>query len=228
MRPGARSSICLLTLLVLINGCGHGLMQTAKTAPAGELEMNLSAGYIHNEMVENRGHALTNMPVQLGLRYGITDQVDVGASVFMGAGALLDGKYNFMPADHALALSLQAGLGLAYGLLSDNTSIVELPMRALISYQLPNARLTPYAGIGLTVFWVNNYEPENAPAPDQKQADRAGYGDGMLLASLGVELFSDSAVQMLLEYSYFRPVFDDPGDNFSFVDNHIFQVGMKF
>ena len=54
------------------------------------------------------------------------------------------------------------------------------------------------------------------------------HGDGVLTVTAGLELFSRSPTRLLVEYSYFRPVLDDPGDGFAFADNHVFQVGLRF
>jgi len=94
-------SRCTIALFIaagaLLSGCGLGMLQTAKTTPAGELDFSLAAGYLHNEMIEIRDVGLGNLPVNFGVRYGATDHLDVGATVFMGLGVMPDVKYNFLP-----------------------------------------------------------------------------------------------------------------------------------
>ena len=65
---------CAIALFIaagaVLSGCGLGMLQTAKTTPAGELDFSLAAGYMHNEMIEVRNVGLGNLPVNFGVRYG--------------------------------------------------------------------------------------------------------------------------------------------------------------
>ena len=110
----------ILAATALFSGCGLGMLQTARTTPAGELDFFLAAGYLHNEMIEVRDFGLTNLPVNFGVRYGVTDNLDIGATLFMGAGVVPDVKYNFLPPDCQLAVSLQAGFGAAHDVFAGN------------------------------------------------------------------------------------------------------------
>ena len=40
--------------------------------------------------------------------------------------------------------------------------------------------------------------------------------------------FSNSSVQLLLEYGFWTQVVDDPGDFYSFDDNHLVSAGVRF
>ncbi|MBN2498390.1 MAG: hypothetical protein JXR96_27615 [Deltaproteobacteria bacterium] len=212
-------------LLALLSGCGLGLMQTARTTPPGELDANVAAGYVYNQMIEERGHALTNFQLQLGLRYGVCEQLDLGASLFMGVGALLDAKYNFLPADLPLAAALQAGFGAARDIGSGAT-VLHLPLRAVVSYDFLSGWLIPYAGLGLGLFWILGYGGE--AHADGELVGRTGSGDGLIMLSAGLALFGGTACALYVEYSWWRPVLDDPGDRFAFADNHIFMAGVRF
>jgi hypothetical protein len=89
------------------------MMQTAKTTPAGVLEYRWAVGYVHNDMVDERGFAFTNVPGHFSMRYGATDQLDIGMTAFMGFGIMPDVKYNFLPPESPLAVSLQTGFAAA-------------------------------------------------------------------------------------------------------------------
>ncbi len=216
-----------VVLLGALSGCGYGLMQTARPVPAGEVEVILGGGLVYNDMVPDRGVAFDNGLAHVALRYGLTEGVDLGAKLFMGLGALVDGKVNLAPPGAPVAISVQLGLGGAAATDSRgdhlNVVVVHSPVRLLASWEL--GPVTPYAGVGYGFFWIFGY---GDPEPDVRYAARGGYGDGLLMAHAGVELFSDAAVSILIEYGYWTQVVDDPGDFFSFEDNHIVSAGVRF
>ncbi len=209
----------------LAAGCGAGLMQTARTTPQGTTEFKASAGYVYNFMVEERGNTPTNVPFQLGMRYGAGPRVDVGVSTFMGLGGLVDAKLNLIAGDSPLAVAVQGGLGLAGFPSDDDAAMVHVPVRAMISYDLDQRSVTPYAGLGLGMFWLFGYPTSEG---DGEPVDRAGHGDGVLLCSAGVELGGRRSRSYFLEYSYWRPVLDDQGDGYAFARNHMFLVGTRW
>jgi hypothetical protein len=184
-----------LSLLVLgvatLSGCGLGMLQTAKTTPKGDLDFSLAIGYLHNEMTDVRGFAFTNVPLHLGLRYGLTDNLDLGAALFMGLGLMTDVKYNFLPPGNPLGISLQGGLAAAYDEMALATTI-HLPARALVSYEIADGALTPYAGFSFGLYWIFGYGDNDQPDPGTNLASREGHGDGVIAASLGLEFFSRS------------------------------------
>jgi hypothetical protein len=213
-----------LACLLLAPGCGLGLMQTGKTTPPGTWKTRVGGGYIHNEMVAERGRGLTNYPLQIGWRHGVNDQTDLGVELLLGAGVQLDGKHNLRPSTDPLALAVQAGAGAAH-VLGTDTNIAQIPVRGIASYDLGEA--TPYLGLGLEVVWIFGYEPETTLPPGAMPVGRKGHGDGNLTANAGVDLTLRSGNHLLLELAYRTPVFDDPGDDFAFVDNFVFLVGLR-
>jgi hypothetical protein len=66
--------------------------------------------------------------------------------------------------------------------------------------------------------------------PDVDYAERRGYGDGVLQITAGARVVLFRRVRttghLALGYSYWHQVVDDPGDNYSMVDNHF--VGLGF
>jgi opacity protein-like surface antigen len=213
-----------LVVVLLASGCGLGLMQTGKTTAPGTWKTRFGGGYLHNEMVAERGRSITNYPVQIGWRYGVNEQTDVGAELLMGGGAQLDGKHNLRPSTDPLAVAVQAGAGAAH-VLGTNAEIAQVPVRGIVSYDLGEA--TPYLGLGLEVVWIFGYESDNPLPPGAMPVGRRGHGDGNLTASAGIDLTLGTNRHMLLELAYRRPVFDDPGDGFSFVDNFVFLFGLR-
>jgi hypothetical protein len=213
-----------LVVVLLASGCGLGLMQTGKTTAPGTWKTRFGGGYLHNEMVAERGRSITNYPVQIGWRYGVNEQTDVGAELLMGGGAQLDGKHNLRPSTDPLAVAVQAGAGAAH-VLGTNAEIAQVPVRGIVSYDLGEA--TPYLGLGLEVVWIFGYESDNPLPPGAMPVGRRGHGDGNLTASAGIDLTLGTNRHLLLELAYRRPVFDDPGDGFSFVDNFVFLFGLR-
>lgn len=213
-----------LVLLAFSSGCGLGLMQTGKTTPPGHWKTRFGGGYLHNEMVAERGRAITNYPLQIGWRYGVNDQTDMGVELLMGGGLQLDGKRNLRPSTDPLAVAIQAGAGAAT-VLGSEAEIAQVPVRGIVSYDAGDA--TPYLGLGLEVVWIFDYDAANDLPPGAMPVGRKGHGDGNLTANLGVDFRLGLNRHLLLEVAYRRPVFDDPGDNFSFVDNFVFLFGLR-
>lgn len=214
-------------LAILAGGCGVGLMQTGRTTPKGTMDVQVAAGYAYNHMIEERGHSFTNFPLQLGLRYGLSDRLDLGLALFMGAGALADTKVNLMPADHPLALAVQAGFGAAYDIGGSQGTVLHLPLRAVVSWDFLGGELTPYAGVGFGLFWILGYN-DNTPPSEETLADREGHGDGLLMLSAGLEIFGTGDRSYFIEYTWWKPILDDPGDRFAFAQNHFFMGGVRF
>jgi hypothetical protein len=103
-----------------------------------------------------------------------------------------------------------------------------MPFRAMISCETAGGLVTPYAGASFGLYWIYDYgEGENA-GPGGTPAAREDHGDGVLTVTVGVELYSRHEDRILIEYTYFKPLLDDPGDNYSFAENHIFQIGMRY
>jgi opacity protein-like surface antigen len=213
-----------LVLLLLTSGCGLGLMQTGKTTPPGTWKTRFGGGYIHNEMVAERGRTLTNYPLQIGWRRGLDEQTDMGIELLLGGGVQLDGTHNLRPSTDPLALAIQAGAGAAH-VLGTDTNLAQIPVRGIASYDLGDA--TPYLGLGMEVVWIFGYESDLAPPPGAMPVGRKGHGDGNLTANVGVDFELGPHRHLMIELAYRTPVFDDPGDDFAFVDNFVFLLGVR-
>ena len=222
----------LLAGLLLLSGCGLGTLQTAKTTPRGTLDTTVGGGFLHNESSAQR-ESLTvdNFPQYISLRYGVTDQLDVGARLFYFTGLVADVKVNLVDHRSPLAVSVQAGLG---GVASFSNFpadpeyagwFLHLPLTVLVSYQLWG-RLTPYAALGYSFNWI--FDRDDKRQTGERYAERAGYGDGVLTVAVGLELAVTRSFAIMLEYDLYKPVVDDPGDFFSFVDNHLVLIGFRY
>ena len=226
--PLARGLAVLVSMLFFYTGCGLGLLQTAKTTPKGMLRVSGGGGYLYNDNVEDGDPTLGNIPVQIALRYGVTDSLDVGARLFCLAGALADVKYNLMPSKSPLALSVWGGIGAAanvnVGAKSEGWSL-HLPLGVIASYELMGW-LTPYAGLSYGFWWIFGRGGELDP--NVRYASREGYGDGLLTITAGFEFRLGRRFALLLEYNLFEPVVDDPGDFYSFIRSHLVQVGFRY
>jgi hypothetical protein len=132
-------------------------------------------------------------------------------------------KWNLLPSDGRTALALSAGIGGAADPTASNRSaeVVHVPITATLSRAV-TSWLTPYAAVGYGSYWIFDYGQRD---PTQTYAARTGTGDGLLMAHVGVELARASGRALLLEYTYARPILDDPGDSYTFTANHFFSIG---
>ena len=227
-----RCALLVVGLLMMASGCGLGTLQTAKTTPRGTFDWTVGGGYKHDANMEQReGLTLDNFPQYISLRYGVTHQLDVGARLFYLTGLVADVKFNLVDHRSPLAVSVQAGLG---GVASFSNFPVEpeyqgwmlhLPLSVLVSYRLLG-RLTPYAALGYSFNWI--FDRDKDRQAGERYAERAGHGDGVLTVALGLELAVTPSFAIMVEYDLYKPVVDDPGDFFSFVDNHLVLIGFRY
>lgn len=204
---------------ILLTGCGLTSLQTARTVPRGQTQTTVAVSYLRNDQPQ---FFVPYVPLDLMVRHGATDQIDFGARAFLGLGILGDVKWNLLPRDRRTALAVSVGAGgAAYPGSYKGTEIVHVPVGVTASHAV-TSWFTPYASIGYGAYWIFNYADRD---PTMTYAARTGTGDGLLMAHLGIELSGVSGRALLLEYTYARPVVDDPGDQFSFTTNHFFSIG---
>lgn len=216
-------ALLILPALFAAPACGYGLLQTARTVPAGEVELEVGGGLLSNALAEERAYGSANLPLEVGARFGASDRVDVGARLFLGAGVLADAKVGLLDPASPFALAVQAGVGAARDLGGDG-AVLHVPVNLVASYDL-GAHVTPYAALGWGSFWVFGRDPV-VPDAGATAVARTGTGDGLALGTLGVEL-KVGPLGLLGEYRYWKPVLDDPGDGFGFVDEHLFLLGVR-
>ena len=205
----------------LLAGCGMTSLQTARTVPRGETQTTVAVSYLRNDQPD----ILPYLPIDVMVRHGATDRIDWGVRLFLGAGVLGDVKWNLLPCGRRTALAVSVGAGGAVDPAGSQrgSEIVHVPVAATISHAV-TAWFTPYASVGYGAYWIFNYGDRD---PSTTYAARTWTGDGLLMAHLGIELSRASGRALLLEYTYARPVVDDPGDLFSFTTNHFFSIGFR-
>jgi hypothetical protein len=221
--------LAVILVVPALAACGVGVLQTAKTTPGGKLRLTPAVGVIVNESIEERGFTPANVAPNLAFRAGVADRVDIGLSQLMILGLMADAKVNVMPPQWDFALAFCGGLGFAVDAWNVKDSVpwvLHVPVSLMASYTIKD-RVTPYVSAGYSIFWIFGYSVDEDP--NKEYAAREGYGDGVLRLTGGIEiaLGPRRRFAILAEYSYWRPVVDDPGDFYSFVENHIALVGMR-
>lgn len=218
-----RASVVGGLAVVAAAGCGMTRLQTARTVAPGTTQTTLASGLVHNQLAPfgERKH-VPEIPIEVMVRHGATAQLDWGVRTFLGLGVLGDAKWNLL--DHAwpTALALSGGLGAAVSGnsgLDTTAKIASVPVAVTASHTVIPG-LTPYGAVSYSAYWIFDYGT-SPPHP----APRSGTGDGVLGLHVGVELAAASGRALLLEYTYARPVVDDPGDNYLFATNQFFMIG---
>jgi len=225
----ARGRVGLCCVLVAAGaGCGLTRLQTARTVPRGQTQTTVAASLVHTSD-RGFGDFLPLTSLDLMVRHGATDRVDWGVRLFFGGGALGDVKWNLLAPERRTAVSLSAGLGAAYtGSGAGESSATSQPSGGTVHVPVTISAshavqpwLTPYAAVGYGAFWIIGYGTRD---PAQSYAPRSGTGDGLLSLHAGVELARASGRAVLLEYTYARPVVNDPGDSFAFAVSQFISV----
>jgi hypothetical protein len=219
---------------LMVSHCGYGNFQTAKTVPKGSYRITSAQQFQGNEDLDERGVAATNFPPELMVRVGVTDRLDLGASVLMMGGLLIDAKVNVFPRMDRFALAFGGGIGAAldWGSLDvdEMSAVLNLPLKAIVSYRI-GAGFSPYFCLGYSFFWIFGRDASDIPPPEDPNTtyvDRQGYGDGLLRFTVGYEYKFTVRFGLLMEYSFWLPVVDDPGDFYTFIPNHMGGFGFVF
>jgi len=205
------------------SGCAANLLQSARPVEKGKTEFFIAPAVSYNGLVKERGLVVDNAALQLGMRLGVKDNVDIGVRSFLGLGALLEGKYNFMPQESPWALSLRAGFG--GGSYGYGERLWHAPLGVLASYD--HGALTPYGGVTYGAYWIYGREP-NSIDPDLTYAPRKGHGDGLLHLTGGLKWMFASWVGLVIDYTGLVPVVNDPGDFYRFKTTHQAALGLVF
>jgi hypothetical protein len=220
----------LSVALILFAGCGYGQFQTARTTPSGQVRFTAAQLFVNNKNVEERGGvSVANFPQQFDFRVGLSEQVDLGAKLFLFSGVLADTKVNLIPNSSDFAFAAHAGLGAArVDMFAEEkpASVIHSPVGVITSYRFWG-RLSPYLGLDYGFYWIFGRELESRD-PKKVYAKRAGYGDGVGRITVGLEWEASKCLGLLVEYDLLIPLVDDPGDDFAFVINHIVGIGIRF
>lgn len=219
----ARLAACVATAL-LTAGCGFGVLQTARPLPPGAMSVTAGLGSVENEVVAaQHAEQPINLVGDLAFRAGVVDRLDVGISGLWNTGLRVDTKYDVLPSKSRFALSPRGGLGYTVGGGSAFTAFGG----GLASYDVLRW-LTPYVGGTYATYWVRGRTPSDVDlAPNERFADRKGYGDGLVELTAGLSLQLGRSVALLAEVDRWLPAQNDPGDFFRFVPSTVVMGGMQ-
>lgn len=201
-------------------GCGLTHLQTARTTARGQTQTTIGASLIHTS---DRGTELQGLPLvtpEIMVRHGASDRVDWGVRTFVGLGLLADLKWSLLSPERRTALAVSAGFGAAA---DPPRTILHVPLTVTASHTLL-PWLTPYAAMSYGAFWIFGYGDRD---PGVQYAARTGTGDGVVTVHVGLELATRSRRGVFFEYSYARPVVDDPGDFYQFATNQFFSIAFR-
>ena len=214
---------------LLLAGCGVGQLQTARPTPRGKVDLAVGTGFVHNENISARDGSITfsNLPIIVNTRWGLSERVDLGVRWFFLMGMAADAKVNLMPYYHPFALSLSGGIGMAHD--RGYGPVLNIPVAVHASYDFPKG-ITPYAAVGYSAFWILQPKERSDEGLNEGESyvDAKGYGSGLLTVNAGISLDLSKHVALLLEYNFMHQVVNDPGDTYTFIDNHIFLGGIRF
>jgi hypothetical protein len=220
-------SLAVLPLALVLMGAGYGQFQSGHTTAVKKVRVTLGGGFEGNpENIHAQGITPYNFPLHADLRVGVHERVDVGATLLLYAGLIADVKVNVLPPGGDFALAVRAGLGAAADMGERGAWLLHLPVTVIASYRFLDC-LSPYVGFGYGFYWIFG-RPVTDPDPSADYAARAGHGDGVLRLTVGLEWVIGKRVGLSLEYSFLPAVVDDPGDNYSFGDNHMVGVAASF
>ncbi len=227
-----RSASLLAVLAGLAAGCGYGHLQTARPTPKGAIDFTAGWGFVYNKTIQMRreaedggsGVSVSNLPIVLNSRLGITDRQDIGLRMFMLGGLMADTKVNFLNPKSRWAVSGSVGFGAAADVSKKGAYLINLPLSLHASYDFKFG-LTPYVALGYSFFWI--YGRDADPLAGVAYLDRAGHGDHLVTAALGIKQRIGRRAAIFIEYNLWQPVVDDPGDFFSFERSHFFFIGLR-
>ena len=181
--------------VVFLSGCASmSSLQTARTTDKGKLGYGFGAGVVKSELpLEGVDTIDIGAPfLELSARYGIKDNLDVGAKITLIGTSVIDAKYQFL-GDKESKITGSAGLGLGYlSMTSGETEskIFDIMLPMYFSYH-PTDWLAFYANPKY-VLRLNSYSNDT----DSGSSNSHWYG-----VSTGIRL--GKRVGFLLEYSYF-------------------------
>ena len=132
----ARRAIFAAAVALLLAGCGGAALETAHTTPRGTIAVDMATSYVINEHNDDRT-AMAHFWPDLGLRYGATDNLDVGVRMLLLGGVPLvvgvgDNVGVMVLTGVALGVNVWVGVGLCVGVLVGNASPPTSFRRAMV------------------------------------------------------------------------------------------------
>lgn len=142
-RVGVWRSIATVVLLGVIgSGCSFSSLTTASNLPQGEGQFFVAPGYSRYQ--RSQGEPLWAPQLELGGRYGVTDQVEIGGKVWL-PGAQLDVKVGLLEGER-VRMALDPTLGYLGGFEGtpeggDTLHVVTMSVPLLLGWRLGDHEL---------------------------------------------------------------------------------------
>ena len=108
--------IVVLGVVALFSSCASlSSLQTGRTMGDNEFGWGVSAGSVNSELLldDNTSIDISAPLIELGLRYGINEKIDIGLKMALIGTAVVDGKYQFL-GNKVSEFAGSVGLGLGY------------------------------------------------------------------------------------------------------------------
>ena len=200
----------LLMVLIITSSCALSTLQSANTVKPGKMSFFMSGAMLNMDGVSTAG---TFIP-DVGARIGLTKNMDFGIRLF-ALGAFGDLKYAFFQSRHfGPSLAIIGGFGL--NSLGD-TKMYAIDVGPIFSLKLGRL-VNPYVSLKYRRFGFINATSSSSSSSNILSSVAGDF----VTASLGIELFPDSKISILLEANQF---FDTSGNGGSFT---VFNGGLKF
>jgi hypothetical protein len=224
---GARAAFALAVASCLLpTGCGYAVFQTAHTEPPGKPSVAIGAATTFNGYdQEAERSALTNGVADATVRFGLTDQIDIGVGPYLFPGGQVDVKANVFDRRMRLALAPRAGAGASFVAYGDRTALAFAGV--IGSYRVANW-VEPYLAVTVSDQWVRRAPPDVDLAVNEQLAPRQHTGNGLLRTHLGIQLSTSQRFALLAECGRWTPLWNDPGDSYKLVDSYVLAVGVRF
>ncbi|CAN5411992.1 hypothetical protein BH09MYX1_BH09MYX1_67970 [soil metagenome] len=211
-----------LGLALPLTACGFGMNESARTVAPNHVSGAGALTFVVNDTAA-RKPGLGNLGIDLGMvRLGVARHLDVGIGEAFFAGGKVDVKWSPFPEWWIVALALRLGVGAA----GFPDPLVFTYAGTIASIDVGDV-VTPYLSGTYADHWIFGRYLDPPPA-GQRNAPRAGYGDGVLQLAIGVRFFTGDLFSTSLEYGLWVPLQDDPGDGFSFFRTHVATIGVCF
>jgi len=199
-----KNLILLPVLLLFFSACATSTLQTANTVPKGKTSFFFASSFL---VIKD---TTVNVPFpEIGMRHGLISNLDFGIRLF-GLGFMGDLKYALIQnRKQGGSLAVQGGIG--YFQISELKALA-LDIGAIFSIKLGSA-ITPYISAKFRSF---GFEVTG-------DSDFNIFSGEFIVGTVGIELFSQSPISLLIEFSRF---YDTDGN----ANKHLSLVagGLKF
>ena len=144
-----------------------GQLQSAQPTAQNTGKVSMGLGTVFNKNLSDPYTLFLMGHIQY--RRGITENLDIGVRM-MDIGLLVDTKYNFLPKESDISVSLLGGLGgrLSWGDGSGNVALAQLGVLADYNPHLGDDVLVPYVGLVLSNHWFIGW-----PQPELSEEQKA-------------------------------------------------------